>query len=443
MATTQRLLLLLLLLSLCASHSCVPVAAASADEFPRDGTVIELDDTTFDWGISAFDLILVDFYAPWCGHCQRLAPELDAAAPMLAQLQKPIMIAKINADKYRKLAEKYEIDGFPTMKLFMHGVPVDYTGPRKAELLVRFLKKFVAPDVSILETDSAIHNFVEMAGNDFPIFIGFGLNESIILDIAREFRKKAWFSVAKNFSEQMKAVYDFDKIPALVSLHPTYNERSVLYDPFEGQLLENFVRQNQLPLVVPIKFETLKMVNGDQRKVFLTIVEDELNERTLKLIKILRSAATANRHLIFGYVGRKQWGDFVDAFNVTKRSKLPKLLVWDGNEEYHVVVGSESLDDDDQESQISRFLEGYKEGRTMKLKMTSFSVFGYISSVTGIRTIYLVVILVAIVIAIIVISIRSADATPVRRTQGESEGGDAGVSQPKSSENYQPRDKED
>ncbi|XP_074579278.1 uncharacterized protein LOC141835805 [Curcuma longa] len=55
--------------------------------------------------------MLVDFYAPWCGHCKRLAPELDATAPVLAQLNEPIVIAKINADKYRKLASKYEIDG--------------------------------------------------------------------------------------------------------------------------------------------------------------------------------------------------------------------------------------------------------------------------------------------------------------------------------------------
>jgi protein disulfide-isomerase A1 len=45
--------------------------------------------------------------------------------------------------------------------LFIHGVPIEYTGSRKADQLVRNLKKFVAPDVSILESDAAIKNFVE------------------------------------------------------------------------------------------------------------------------------------------------------------------------------------------------------------------------------------------------------------------------------------------
>lgn len=116
----------------------------------------------------------------------------------------------------------------------MHGVPVEYNGPRKAELLVRYLKKFVAPNVTILDSDSAIKNFVEDAGTYFPIYIGFGLNESSVSNLAIKYRKKAWFSVAKDFSEEIMISYDFDKVPALVSLHPKYNEQRIFYGPFEG-----------------------------------------------------------------------------------------------------------------------------------------------------------------------------------------------------------------
>lgn len=40
------------------------------------GKVLELDESNFDAAISSFDYILVDFYAPWCGHCKRLAPQV-------------------------------------------------------------------------------------------------------------------------------------------------------------------------------------------------------------------------------------------------------------------------------------------------------------------------------------------------------------------------------
>lgn len=118
--------------------------------------------------------------------------------------------------------------------MFMHGVPTDYYGPRKADLLVQSLTKFVAPDVSELNSDSDVRDFVEAAGSDFPIFIGFGLNKSVILDSAVKYKKKAWFSVADGFSVEIMTTYGFDKVPALLSIYPAYNEQSLFYGPFEG-----------------------------------------------------------------------------------------------------------------------------------------------------------------------------------------------------------------
>lgn len=123
---------------------------------------------------------------------------------------------------------------YPTILLFNHGIPTEYRGPRKADLLVRYLKKFAASDVSILDSDSAVNTFVAEAGPFFPIFIGFGLNNTIIEKFGIKYKKNAWFSVAKDFSEDLMVLYDFDKIPALVSLNPQYNERNTFYGPFEG-----------------------------------------------------------------------------------------------------------------------------------------------------------------------------------------------------------------
>ncbi|PKU70832.1 protein disulfide isomerase-like 5-2 [Dendrobium catenatum] len=416
---------------------------AAAHQLTADGTVIELNDSNFDSALSSFDHILVDFYAPWCGHCKRLSPVLDAVAPVLANLNQPIVIAKIDADKYRKLASKHEIDGFPTLKLFVHGIPIEYTGPRKPELLIRFLKKYVAPDVSVLKSDSAVYNFVDEAGKHFPIFIGFGLDESLIAEYGKRYKQKAWFAVADDVSEEVMVAYDFDKIPALVAIHPSYNEQSVFYGPFEGDFLEDFIRQNQLPLVVPIKSETLKLLNNDERKVVLTIVDDELNEKSLKLIKILRSAATANRDLVFAYVGVKQWEDFVDTFDVKKNTKLPKVLVWDRNDEYQLVEGSESLDDfEDQRSQLSLFLEGFREGRTIKKGISGPSFIGFINSLVGMKTVYLIVFLVAFLMVIQKLAKQGDEVRYRRETQSEAQDVKA-PSKSTEQRDYQPSDKED
>lgn len=105
------------------------------------------------------------------------------------------------------------------------------------------------------------------------------------------------------------------------------------------------------------------------------------------------------------------------------------------------VVDLEDLDDNDQGTQISRFLEGYREGRTIKRKLSSPSPFGFISSLTGIRTVYLIVFVVAVVMVIVLLSTRSADTPP--GTQDGAEVTEASVSLAKSSSSYQPGDKED
>ncbi|KAL6885883.1 hypothetical protein ACP4OV_010144 [Aristida adscensionis] len=389
------------------------LAAAAGEEFPRDGRVIELDDSNFEAALGAIDFLFVDFYAPWCGHCKRLAPELDEAAPVLAGLAEPIVVAKVNADKYRKLGSKYGVDGFPTLMLFIHGVPIEYTGSRKADQLVRNLKKFVAPDISILESDSAIKNFVENAGASFPIFLGFGVNESLIAEYGGKYKKRAWFAVAKDFSEDMMVAYDFDKVPALVSIHPKYKEQSLFYGPFEGNFLEDFVRQSLLPLTVPINTETLKMLNDDERKVVLAILEDDSDENSAQLVKVLRSAANANRDLVFGYVGVKQWEEFVETFDISKSSQLPKLLVWDRNEEYELVDGSERLEEGDQASQISQFLEGYRAGRTTKKKVSGPSFMGFLNSLVSLNSLYILIFVVALLAVMVYLA--GQDDTPQPR----------------------------
>ncbi|KAL5715276.1 protein disulfide-isomerase [Ranunculus cassubicifolius] len=422
--------------------SLFQILVVSSHEFGADGRVLELDDSNFEKAISSIDYMFVDFYAPWCGHCQRLSPELDKAAPVLANLEKPIVIAKVNADKFRSLARKYDIDGFPTLKVFMHGQPVDYYGPRKADLLVRFLKKFVAPDVALLESDGAISNFIKSSGTYFPIYIGFGLNESTISEYAIKYKKKAWFSVAKDFSEEAMLEYDVYKAPALLALHPTYKERNVFYGPFEDKFMEDYIKQNLLPLVMPVTYDTLNSLNDDDREIVLTIMENDSSEKSLALIKLLRAAASANRDLIFGYLGFKQWEDFAETFDVDKNTKLPKMVVWNKNEEYLTVIGSESVEEEDQGSQITQFIEGYRNGKTEKKRISGLTFLGFVKSLIGVRSVYIVIFMV--VVLMLIWNINKSDEYDVGPQRRQRDDAIEPILEDESAQQpYRPEDKED
>ncbi|RYE82621.1 MAG: hypothetical protein EOO65_05225 [Methanosarcinales archaeon] len=63
---------------------------------------------------------LVEFYAPWCGHCKALAPVYEKVASAF-EGESNVVVAKVDADKYRDLGSRFKVEGFPTIKYFPAG----------------------------------------------------------------------------------------------------------------------------------------------------------------------------------------------------------------------------------------------------------------------------------------------------------------------------------
>jgi protein disulfide-isomerase A6 len=85
-------------------------------------------------------VFLVEFYAPWCGHCKNLAPEWKKAAKALKGV---VGIVAVDADAAKSLAGKYGVKGFPTIMLFGDdkSKPVPYEGERAAPAIIDFALK--------------------------------------------------------------------------------------------------------------------------------------------------------------------------------------------------------------------------------------------------------------------------------------------------------------
>jgi len=85
---------------------------------------------------------IVEFYAPWCGHCKNLAPHYAKAADKMKGM---VTFGVVNCDDQKDLCAEYTIQGFPTLKTFEMeaDTPTDYEGPREAKGIAKYAKNLL------------------------------------------------------------------------------------------------------------------------------------------------------------------------------------------------------------------------------------------------------------------------------------------------------------
>ncbi|TNN59479.1 Protein disulfide-isomerase A4 [Liparis tanakae] len=118
---------------------------AQPDWKPAPDATLVLTKDNFDETVNNANIILVEFYAPWCGHCKTLAPEYEKAAKELSQRSPPIPLAKVDGTVENEIAGRFEVTGYPTIKIFRKGKAFDYNGPREQRGIVDFMEEQAGP----------------------------------------------------------------------------------------------------------------------------------------------------------------------------------------------------------------------------------------------------------------------------------------------------------
>jgi len=126
------------------------MAAMAAAETNRWGVehvdeVSVLTNNNFDTFINSNKHVFVKFYAPWCGHCKAMAPGYAKLAAKMTAREDGIPIAKVDATENEDVASRFGIEGYPTLKLFVDGEPVDYDGEREEGAIENWINKKLNP----------------------------------------------------------------------------------------------------------------------------------------------------------------------------------------------------------------------------------------------------------------------------------------------------------
>jgi protein disulfide-isomerase A1 len=273
-------------------------AAAHAAEFPEEDDVLVLDDDNFDDAIAAHETLLVEFYAPWCGHCKKLAPEYAKAAATLKA--DGFRIAKVDATENRALGDKYEVRGFPTLKFFRNGKPTEYTGGRTEDTIVSWIRKKSGPPSTELKTVKKAKKFIKK--NEVAV-IGF-------FDDAEGEAAATYNAVAGGNDEvpfgittnaDVRAAYAEDGVPAsgdAIVLFKKFDDgKAVVYDGDldDEEAMASFVANEALPLVIPFSQQMAPKIFSGPIKVHFLLFIDGDDDESADILAEFKQSSLANK----------------------------------------------------------------------------------------------------------------------------------------------------
>jgi thioredoxin 1 len=96
-------------------------------------------DESFDRVLDSHNLVLIDFWAPWCGPCKKLSPILDEISN-----ERGLWVGKLNVDENPIKSTEYSVTSIPYMVLFKSGKPVKtITGAKPKHVLLDELSKWI------------------------------------------------------------------------------------------------------------------------------------------------------------------------------------------------------------------------------------------------------------------------------------------------------------
>lgn len=163
----QKLLLAILGVVLLASH-------VSAQKMTYDEGVLILTDENFDLALSVFGTVMIDFYAPWCEHCKKLEPDYIKAAKTLHIAKKSVTLAKMDVEKWPKIAERYQIGAYPTLLFVKEQRIYSYQAEPTFEGITSWIEKAISPAYTNITSEEEITTY---RANTSVVAVFFGSTE--------------------------------------------------------------------------------------------------------------------------------------------------------------------------------------------------------------------------------------------------------------------------
>ncbi|KAI4334405.1 hypothetical protein L6164_019103 [Bauhinia variegata] len=295
--------------------------------------VVVLKERNFTTVIKGNRFVMVEFLAPWCGHCQALAPEYAAAATELKD--ENVVLAKVDATEENELSQEYDIQGFPTIYFFIDGIHKPYTGQRTKDAIVTWIKKKIGPGINNVTT---LDDAERILTSENKVVLGF-LNSLVgpeSEELAAASRLEDDVNFYQTVNPDVAKLFHIDanaKRPALVLLKKEEEKLNLFDDQFTKSAIADFVNSNKLPLVTAFTRESAPSIfeSPIKKQLLLFVTSNDSG----KFVPVFQEAAKSFKgKLIFVHVemDNEDVGKPVsDYFGIT--GNAPTVIAYTGNDD--------------------------------------------------------------------------------------------------------------
>ena len=253
--------------------------------YDGEGAVQILDAKTFDEQVLEGEdsFWLVEFFAPWCGHCKQLAPTYEKVAKNLNGLVK-VGAVDCDAEDNKALCGKVGVRGYPTLKIYpveksfnpytkkRAKLPTDYNGPRSAKGMVENVLAGMPDMVHSVKSDNA----TDFLDGEYPKALLFSDKEAtspLFKSLAIQFKSRMRMGKASSADADLAAKFGVDSFPKLVVVPGSDVAKAVKHDgKLKKEELHAFLETHALkekqddPLLAAKLPKLVEAMSGDALK---------------------------------------------------------------------------------------------------------------------------------------------------------------------------------
>jgi len=269
---------------------CLLQEALGAGFYDSSSDVVSLTKNNFAQEVSASPNVwIVEFYAPWCQHCQKLTPEWIKVASNLKGLVK---VGAVNCDEEKELAGHFKIQGLPTIKLFpseqtivetpqgkaMEKKAVDYSGAREATAIVNFAISNL-PNYVKKVTASTIDSFLSGNLATVLLFTEKSTTTPLYKALAIDFKDRLKFGEVQKSEDALVKRFNVKKFPQLLVIKDATSSPVVFDGKLSHDALFTFLEPHAS------KLQNQQQQQQQQSKKSQTKVETEVLKPEIHAIK--------------------------------------------------------------------------------------------------------------------------------------------------------------